>query len=87
MRRRAHSRSDTDCHASRRRTSGANADAASSSIADARPYQYVHTDGNVAADSYSDPDAYAGADTYFDATPDGHSRADTDSDADSDRYA
>lgn len=87
MRQRTSARSDTDCHASRRRTDGANADAVSSSVADARPYQYVHAHGNAAADRYSDPGAGAGPDAYSDAAPDGHTRADIYADAASDGYA
>ena len=78
MRRGAGSRFDADRRGSCGRASGANADAASPSVTDARSQQYVVAYGNAAADSYS----HIRADTIAD----GHARSDIYSDGASDRY-
>ena len=89
MRQRTSACSYTNCDASGRRPSGANADAASPSVTDARSKQYVVAYGNAAADGYSHicadsiSDGHARPDTYSD----GYTSADTYSDGASDRHA
>ena len=93
MRRRAGTCSYTNCDASGRRPSGANADAASASGTDSRSQQYVVSYGNAAADSYSyicadtNSDGHACSDIYSDGASDRYTGADTYSDGASDSQA
>ncbi len=85
----AHSRSGTDCYASRGCPSGANADAASPSVAADRSYQYASVHRHAGADTYSDgaSDGHACSDTYSDGASDRYTSADTYSDGASDFHA